>query len=115
MEILIIVVFRVLGFVVDKDILEYICYDFNDIVMMELLWLFLEEVFVIQNQQVVLDYIGKRGFIVGVIREKCIKYVKEILQKEMLFYVGVGEFFEMKKVYFFGYIIYRFLFCVLGR
>lgn len=47
MEILIIVVFRVLGFVVDKDILEYICYDFSDIVMMELLRFFLEEVFVI--------------------------------------------------------------------
>jgi len=46
------VVFRALGFVADKDILEHICYDFNDTAMMELLRPSLEEAFVIQNQQV---------------------------------------------------------------
>lgn len=44
--------FRALGFVADKDILEHICYDFNDTQMMELLRPSLEEAFVIQNQQV---------------------------------------------------------------
>nr|GEV23925.1 DNA-directed RNA polymerase II subunit RPB2 [Tanacetum cinerariifolium] len=34
----IIIVFRTLGFVVDKDILEHICYDFADTQVMELLW-----------------------------------------------------------------------------
>lgn len=33
----------------------------------------------------------------------------------MFLYVGVGEYCEIKKVYYFGYIIYRFLLCVLGR
>ena len=51
-EIPIIVVFRALGFVADKDILEHICYDFSDTAMMELLRPSLEEAFVIQNQQV---------------------------------------------------------------
>ncbi|MCD7469894.1 DNA-dependent RNA polymerase II [Datura stramonium] len=51
-EIPIIVVFRALGFVADKDILAHICYDFADIQMMELLRPSLEEAFVIQNQQV---------------------------------------------------------------
>jgi hypothetical protein len=78
-----------------------------------------------------LDYIGKRGATVGVTREKrikyaskycthvtgyfylfpadthlffCCRYAKEILQKEMLPYVGVGEFCETKKAYYFGYI-----------
>lgn len=46
--------FRALGFVADKDILEHICYDFNDTQMMELLRPSLEEAFVIQNQQVLL-------------------------------------------------------------
>ncbi|CAM6126986.1 unnamed protein product [Calypogeia fissa] len=114
-EIPIIVVFRALGFVADKDILEHICYDFNDTAMMELLRPSLEEAFVIQNQQVALDYIGKRGSTVGVTREKRIKYAKEILQKEMLPHVGVGEFCETKKAYFFGYIIHRLLLCALGR
>lgn len=114
-EIPIIVVFRALGYVADKDILEHICYDFNDTAMMELLRPSLEEAFVIQNQQVALDYIGKRGSTVGVNREKRIKYAREILQKEMLPHVGVGEFFETKKAYFFGYIIHRLLLCALGR
>lgn len=51
-EIPIIIVFRALGFVADKDILEHICYDFQDTQMMELLRPSLEEAFVIQNQQV---------------------------------------------------------------
>ena len=46
------IVFRALGFVADKDILEHICYDFSDVEMMELLRPSLEEAFVIQNQQV---------------------------------------------------------------
>lgn len=48
--------FRALGFVADKDILEHICYDFADTQMMELLRPSLEEAFVIQNQQVILLY-----------------------------------------------------------
>ncbi|KAJ0986875.1 hypothetical protein J5N97_005231 [Dioscorea zingiberensis] len=114
-DIPIIIVFRALGFVADRDILEHICYDFSDTQMMELLRPSLEEAFVIQNQQVALDYIGKRGATVGVTREKRIKYAKEILQKEMLPHVGVGEYCETKKAYYFGYIIHRLLLCALGR
>uniref|UniRef100_M4FCE2 DNA-directed RNA polymerase subunit beta n=1 Tax=Brassica campestris TaxID=3711 RepID=M4FCE2_BRACM len=116
-EIPIIIVFRALGFVADKDILEHICYDFADNQMMELLRPSLEEAFVIQNQLVALDYIGKRGqpMGVGVSKEKRIKYARDILQKEMLPHVGVGEFCETKKAYYFGYIIHRLLLCALGR
>lgn len=114
-EIPIIVVFRALGFVADKDILEHICYDFNNIAMMELLRPSLEEAFVIQNQEVALDYIGKRGAAPGVSREKRIKYAKDILQKEMLPHVGIGEFCQTKKAYFFGYMVHRLLLCALGR
>jgi hypothetical protein len=32
------------------------------------------------------------------------RYAKEILQKEMLPHVGIGEFCETKKAYFFGYV-----------
>mmetsp|Transcript_28574 Transcript_28574/g.54586 ORF Transcript_28574/g.54586 Transcript_28574/m.54586 type:complete len:1176 (+) Transcript_28574:118-3645(+) len=114
-EIPIVIVFRALGFVADKDILEHIVYDFNDAAMMELLRPSLEEAFVIQNQQVALDYIGKRGATVGVTREKRIKHAKEILQKELLPHVGIGDYCETKKAYFFGYIIHRLLVCALGR
>ncbi|CAN4097057.1 unnamed protein product [Withania somnifera] len=114
-EIPIIVVFRALGFVADKDILAHICYDFSDTQMMELVRPSLEEAFVIQNQQVALDYIGKRGSTLGFTREKRIKYAKEILQREMLPHVGTREYCETKKAYYFGYIIHRLLLCAMGR
>ncbi|WJX29898.1 DNA-dependent RNA polymerase II [Trifolium repens] len=114
-EIPIFIVFRALGFVADKDILQHICYDLSDTQMMELLRPSLEEAFAIQNQQVALDYIGKRGATVGVTKEKRIKYAKEILQKEMLPHVDVEEHRETKKAYYFGYIIHRLLLCALGR
>ncbi|KAF6170220.1 hypothetical protein GIB67_038753 [Kingdonia uniflora] len=65
--------------------------------------------------EVVLDYIGKSGSTVGVIKEKRIKYAKEILQREMFSHVGVGEYCETKKAYYFGYIIHQLLLCAFGR
>lgn len=44
--------FRALGFTADKDILEHICYDFNDPAMMELLRPSLEEAAAINDQEV---------------------------------------------------------------
>lgn len=114
-EIPIIVVFRALGFVADKDILEHVCYDFSDTAMMELLRPSLEEAATIQNQQLALDYIGKRGTTLGAPKEKRIKYARDVLQREFLPHVGVGEFCETKKAYFFGYMIHRLLLCALGR
>ncbi|KAH7546013.1 hypothetical protein FEM48_Zijuj01G0155800 [Ziziphus jujuba var. spinosa] len=114
-EIPIIIVFRALGFVADKDILEHICYDFFDTQMMELLGPSLEEAFVIQNQQVALDYIGKRGAKVGKTKNERIMYAKEKLEKEMLPHVGVGEIWKRKKAYYFGYIVHQLLLCALGR
>eukprot|EP01121_Diplochlamys_sp_Union-15-3_P019096 TRINITY_DN7104_c0_g1_i1.p1 TRINITY_DN7104_c0_g1~~TRINITY_DN7104_c0_g1_i1.p1 ORF type:complete len:732 (+),score=140.11 TRINITY_DN7104_c0_g1_i1:22-2217(+) len=115
-EIPVVIIFRALGFVADREILEHICYDLNDKRMMELLRPSLTEAFVIQNREVALDFIGKRGNAgVGALREKRIKYARELLQKEMLPHVGTGEFCETKKAYFFGYIIHRILMCALGR
>ena len=114
-DIPIFVVFRALGFVADKDILEHIVYDLADNEMMEMLRPSIEEAFVIQSQEVALDFIGKRGSAVGVSREKRIKYAKEILQKELLPHVGVREDCETKKAYFMGYMIHRLLLCSLGR
>jgi DNA-directed RNA polymerase II subunit RPB2 len=111
----VIVVFRALGFVADRDILEHIVYDFGDVAMMDLLRPSLEEAFVIQDRDVALDYIGKRGSVVGATREKRIAYAKEILQKELLPHVGVGDLFETKKAFFLGYIVHRVLLCALGR
>ncbi|KAF6134306.1 hypothetical protein GIB67_035667 [Kingdonia uniflora] len=71
--------------------------------------LFRQDSFAKTMGDVALDYIGKRGSTVGVTKEKRIKYAKEILQREMLPHVGVGEYCETKKAYYFGYIIHRLL------
>uniref|UniRef100_G3SKH3 DNA-directed RNA polymerase subunit beta n=1 Tax=Gorilla gorilla gorilla TaxID=9595 RepID=G3SKH3_GORGO len=96
-EVPIIIVFRALGFVSDRDILEHIIYDFEDPEMMEMVKPSLDEAFVIQEQNVALNFIGSRGAKPGVTKEKRIKYAKEVLQKEMLPHVGVSDFCETKK------------------
>ena len=62
----------------------------------------LDEAFVVQEQNVALNFIGTRGARPGVTKEKRIKYAREILQKEMLPHVGVSDFCETKKAYFLG-------------
>nr|XP_053656108.1 DNA-directed RNA polymerase II subunit RPB2-like [Cherax quadricarinatus] len=114
-EIPVMIVFRALGFVADRDILEHIIYDFDDPEMMEMVKPSLDEAFVIQEQNVALNFIGARGARPGVTKEKRVKYAREILQKEMLPHVGVSDFCETKKAYFLGYMVHRLLLAALGR
>ncbi|CAN8008979.1 DNA-directed RNA polymerase II subunit RPB2 [Ixodes scapularis] len=114
-EIPIMIVFRALGFVADRDILEHIIYDFEDPEMMEMVKPSLDEAFVIQEQNVALNFIGARGAHPGVTKERRIKYSREILQKEMLPHVGVSDFCETKKAYYLGYMVHRLLLAALGR
>ncbi|KAF9611838.1 hypothetical protein IFM89_035823 [Coptis chinensis] len=78
------VVFRALGFIPDKAIWNISAFDLKDHEMMELLQPSLEEAFVIQSEEVALDYIGKRGSLPGASKEKRIKFAKIYLQKEMV-------------------------------
>jgi len=114
-EIPIMIIFRALGFVSDRDILEHIIYDFDDQELMEMLKPSLDEAFVVQEQEVALNFIGVRGARAGVPKNKRIKYAKDILKKEMLPHVGIGDFFETKKAYFLGYMVHRLLLGALGR
>ena len=52
----ILIIFRALGLVADKDILQHVVYDFNDTAMMEALRPSLEEAFPIQSQEVRWNY-----------------------------------------------------------
>ena len=114
-EIPIMIVFRALGFVADRDILEHIIYDFEDPEMMEMVKPSLDEAFVVQEQNVALNFIGVRGARPGVTKEKRIKYAKEIMQKEMLPHIGISDYCETKKAYYLGYIVHRLLLAALGR
>ncbi|CAN3475348.1 DNA-directed RNA polymerase II subunit Rpb2p [Diutina catenulata] len=113
-DIPIVIVFRALGVVPDGDILEHICYDANDWQMLEMLKPCVEEGFVIQEREVALDFIGRRG-VLGIRREKRIQYAKDILQKELLPNITQEEGYETRKVFFLGYMVNRLLLCALDR
>jgi DNA-directed RNA polymerase II subunit RPB2 len=48
----VVIVFRALGLVADKEFLEHICYDSDDFQMLEALKPCIEEAFAIQSQEV---------------------------------------------------------------
>lgn len=114
-EIPIAIVFRALGVVSDEDILNHICYDRNDTQMLEMLKPCIEEAFVIQDREVALDFIGKRGNSTGITRDKRIRYARDIMQKELLPHISQVEGSETRKAFFLGYMVHRMLQCVLGR
>jgi DNA-directed RNA polymerase II subunit RPB2 len=114
-EIPIAIVFRALGVVSDEDILNHICYDRNDTPMLEMLRPCLEEAFVIQEREVALDFIGKRGSSQGVARDKRIRYARDIMQKELLPHIAQNEGSETRKAFFLGYMVHKMLQCALGR
>ncbi|KAG5179521.1 hypothetical protein JKP88DRAFT_200959 [Tribonema minus] len=111
----IVLIFRALGFVNDKTILEHIVYDFSDAEMMEKFRPSLEEADVIQSRTLALDFIGKRGSAANVGRNERIQYAKGLLQKEVLPHVGTDEASETKKGFFLGYVVHKLLMCSLGR
>eukprot|EP00921_Rhytidocystis_pertsovi_P011113 GHVQ01017903.1.p1 GENE.GHVQ01017903.1~~GHVQ01017903.1.p1 ORF type:complete len:1213 (-),score=132.68 GHVQ01017903.1:161-3799(-) len=114
-EIPIVILFRALGCIGDKDILERIVYDFNEKGMLSLMKASLDEASEFMNQEMCLDFIGKRGPTVGANREKRILYAKDLLRKEVLPHVGILPGVESKKAYFIGYMVHRLLMGELGR
>lgn len=109
------IVFRALGVVSDEDILNHICYDRKDTQMLEMLKPCIEEAFVIQDREVALDFIGKRGNGTSLTREKRIKYARDIMQKELLPHISQKEGSETRKAFFLGYMVHKLLQCALGR
>ncbi|KYK58142.1 RNA polymerase II beta subunit [Drechmeria coniospora] len=111
------IVFRALGVVSDEDILNHICYDRNDSQMLEMLRPCIEEAFCVQDREVALDFIGKRGNRdqAGLGREKRVRVAKDILQKETLPHISQVEGSETRKAFFLGYMVHKLLQCALGR
>ncbi|PWW75632.1 beta and beta-prime subunits of DNA dependent RNA-polymerase [Tuber magnatum] len=114
-DIPIVIVFRALGVVSDEDILNHVCYDRNDTQMLEMMKPCIEEAFVIQDREVALDFIGKRGSSQGINKEKRIRYARDIMQKELLPHISQEEGSETRKAFFLGYMVHRMLQCALER
>ena len=112
----VVVVFRALAVISDKEILERICYVFSDLELMEKFRPSLEEASPISTRNMALDFIGRRGSATEVDRDKRVAYAKvQVLQRNFLPHMGSDEGCETKKSYFLGYMCHRILECSLGR
>jgi DNA-directed RNA polymerase II subunit RPB2 len=109
------VLFRAMGFVADKEILQHIVYDFEDAEMLEVLRPSIEEAVSCTAEDVALDWIGRRIAQPFMVKAKRQQYAKDVLQKELLPHVGIGEMTETHKAYFVGYMVHRMLLVALGR
>lgn len=116
-DIPIVIVFRALGIVPDRDVLSHICFDENDSSVLEMLQPSIEEAFQFQDRDSALDFIGRRvqnetG--VGA-RQARQRAAFDILQMEFLPHVSTMEGFESKKAYFLGFMAHRLCAAALGR
>ncbi|KAA8498746.1 DNA-directed RNA polymerase II subunit 2 [Porphyridium purpureum] len=111
------ILFRALGMKSDSDMMSYICYAMDDNDMMNMLKPSIEEASMIGDERLALDYIGRRATSGGAAttRSERIRYARDILQKEFLPHMGVGEQCELPKVYFLGYMVQRVLEVILDR
>lgn len=114
-DIPIVVVFRALGSISDQEILKHVVYDINDTELLEAMLSSLEEGHVVQDREVALDFIGKRGTTPAINRDKRIKYAEDILQKEFLPHVSQDYGHETDKSFFLGYMVHKLLRTALGR
>ena len=114
-DIPIVILFRALNCMSDKEILDRICFDSKDKLMMEALRPSLEEGAPYQTPEAALSYIGSRGAAGGASREKRIIYGTEILQKNFLPHISILPNCDVQKAYFVGYMVYRLINAHLGR
>ena len=115
-DIPIIILFRALGIISDKDIMDYIVFDESDNSFKELLRPSFEYCSDYKEKEECLEFIGNkatRGEEKS--RKDRIKRAEEIIRKDMLPHVSVEKNDEIKKAYFIGYMIFRLGNCALGR
>lgn len=114
-DIPVIVLFRALGCISDRDIMEHVSLDLEDYELLDLLKPSIEEAFPIQSQDVALNFIGTRALQPGVVREKRIEYAKNLLERQFLPHIGTCEDSFRRKIFFLGYMVNRLLCVALGR
>ncbi|KAI4291490.1 DNA-directed RNA polymerase II subunit RPB2 [Pancytospora philotis] len=116
-DIPVMIVYRALGFLNDREIMNHIVSidGDEDEDVCSFLTPSIEEAAVIQDQLSALDFIGRRSAPLGATRDKRIEFARNLLAREFLPHLGTQEFVETKKAYFLGYMIHKTLNVVLGR
>ena len=74
----VIIVFRALGFVEDREIVQRIVYDFSDSEMVRKLLDSIKEASVITERENALNFIGQRGSAINVTKRERVQYAKEM-------------------------------------
>ena len=117
-------IFKALGFENEYEILNHICYADDDEDLIESVRYFLEDDRLetlysfskncpIMDQETALAAIGQH--VSKGTQSVRIRFAYEILQKEFLPHVGIGQGFELRKGYFFGYMINKLLSTQIGK
>ena len=116
------IAFRALGFLSDKEIIQFIVNDLEDETnqeVIELLDASLEEASFIKTQELALKYLSKITSVrydyknnQELTEINKIKYVDDIFNTELLPHVGENK---IKKAYFLGYMVNKLLLTELGR
>mmetsp|Transcript_70577 Transcript_70577/g.188361 ORF Transcript_70577/g.188361 Transcript_70577/m.188361 type:complete len:1176 (-) Transcript_70577:60-3587(-) len=117
-EIPIVILFRALGIESDREVLEHIVYNLEDMQMMEALRPSLDEAAQgkeLNTREAALDYIGRRAVNQATSKENRIRHAQDILIRELLPHIGITEEALTKKQFFLGYTCHRLLACSLGR
>lgn len=109
------VLFRALGCISDREIMEHISLDLEDFELLEMVKPSIDEGFAIQDQEVALNFIGSRALKPGVIRQERINHAKRLLEENFLPHIGREAHSSRKKVFFLGYMVNRLLSTALGR
>jgi len=117
-------IFKALGFENEHEILEHICYKDYDETLIESVRYALEDDRLetlhsyskncpTMDQETALAAIGQH--VSKGSQGVRIRFAYEILQKEFLPHVGIGQGFELRKGYFFGYMINKLLSTQTGK
>ena len=114
-DIPIVIVFRALGVVPDRDVLDHICFRNDDHLLLEMLQPSIEEAFYVQTRDTALDFIGRRGQVEGGTMTQRQRAAFDVLQMSFLPHVSTAEGFESRKAYYLGYMANRLCSAVLGR
>ncbi|AAK39815.1 DNA-directed RNA polymerase II second largest subunit (nucleomorph) [Guillardia theta] len=117
-------IFKALGFENEIEILDYICYDSQDEDLISIVRYIVEDDKIstqnslsiscpILDQETALAAIGQH--VSKGPQGIRIKFAYEVLQKEFLPHIGIGQGFELRKGYFFGYIINKLISTQIGK
>jgi len=110
------IIFRALGYIADRLILQHILYDLKDTRMLEMLQGSITEAKEYKDSTMALDFLGRRrkeGHMLT--KAKRIAEAEKMLRTRFLPHVSTEENAEKSKAYFLGYMVHRLLNTVLHR